>query len=88
MCRELMIISSLKKKDLKKIMKDYVIEGEVGTVTLGCMDDEVEAANFLDMLVENEFFNDYSPTYLIVFDIGNRNKYHLEFKKLEEETTK
>lgn len=40
MCRELMVISSLKKKDIKEIMIDNVIEGEIDDIALGCMDDE------------------------------------------------
>ena len=30
----------LKKKDIKKIMKEYNIEGKIGSIAPGCMDHE------------------------------------------------
>jgi hypothetical protein len=35
-----MIISGLKEKDIKLLMKDYNIEGEIDRIAPGCMDDE------------------------------------------------
>lgn len=36
----MVISSSLKEKVIKKIMKDYGIEGEIDSIAPGCMDDE------------------------------------------------
>lgn len=35
-----MVISNLKEKDIKILMKDYGIEGEIDRISPGCMDDE------------------------------------------------
>ena len=39
-CRELTVISGLKEKEIKALMKDYVIEGKIDRIAPGCMDDE------------------------------------------------
>jgi hypothetical protein len=35
-----MLISGLKEKEIKALMKDYVIEGKIERIAPGCMDDE------------------------------------------------
>ena len=34
MCRELVVISCLEEKDIRQLMKDYSIEGEINTIEL------------------------------------------------------
>ena len=50
-----MVISALKKKDIKKIMKEYNIEGEIDSVALGCMDDELLTSITIDA-IDNQCF--------------------------------
>lgn len=52
-----MIISSLKKKGLKQILKNYVIEGKIDSLALGCMDDETVSRVTIDAIDGQCFCN-------------------------------
>lgn len=49
--------------------------------------DKLEAVDILAELEDKGITKDFLPAYLVVFNVENKTKYHLEFKKIEENTT-